>query len=153
MIPVLQPGALGQELYACAVLGAVIGAGRVMFPIRGCKAFLPDFLAVGSILFAVQSYAAGQSSAGVLRWYMLAAAFAGAAAMERLLGVPLRAAGRSVSAAGQGIERFLCRKAAPLRGKRRGGSKTRRSGKRNEEKSKKNLPKNRLVLYNSNVSE
>lgn len=153
MIPVLQPGELGQELYACAALGAVIGTGRVVFPIRGHKAFLPDLLAVGSVLFAVQSYAAGQSSAGVLRWYMLAAAFAGAAAAASLLGVPLRAAGNGMSAAGQRLHHFLCRKAAPLRRKLRGGSKTRRSGKRNEEKSKKNLPKNRLVLYNSNVSE
>lgn len=153
MIQVLQPGELGQELYACAVLGAVIGAGRAVFPIRGRKAFAPDFLAVGSVLFAAQSYAAGQSSAGVLRWYMLAAAFAGAAATVQLLGVPLRAAGNGMSAAGQRLYRFLRRKAAPLRKKQRGGNETRRSGKRNEEKSKKNLPKNRLVLYNSNVSE
>lgn len=153
MIPVVQPGELGQELYACAALGAVIGTGRAVFPIRGRKAFLPDLLAVGSILFAVQSYAAGRSSAGVLRWYMFAAAFAGEATVAQLLGVPLRAVGRGVSAVGQRLHLFLCRKAAPLCRKRRGGDKTRRSGKINEEKSKKNLPKNRLVLYNSNVSE
>lgn len=153
MIPVLQPSELGQELYACAALGTVIGAGRAVFPIRGRKAFLPDFLAVGSILFATQSYAAGQSSAGVLRWYMLAAAFVGATAAASLLGVPLRAAGRSLSAAGQRLHRFLRRKAAPLHRNRKDENKTRRSEKRNEEKSKKSLPKKRLVLYNSNVSE
>lgn len=153
MIPVLQPGELGQELYVCAALGAVIGAGRAVFLIRGHKAFLPDFLAVGNVLFVAQSYAAGQSSAGVLRWYMLAAAFAGEAAAASLLGVPLRAAGRSLSAAEQRLYYFLRRKAAPLCKKQYSGNKTRRSEKRNEEKSKKSLPKKRLVLYNSNVSE
>lgn len=153
MIPVLQPGALGQELADCAALGAAIGAVRAVFPVRGRAAFVPDFLAVGAALFAAQSYAAGQSSAGVLRWYMLAAAFAAAAAAAQLLGVPLRAAGRSVTAAGRSIRHFLPTKPKRIPAKQRKGNKTRRSEKRNEEKSKKSLPKQQLVLYNSNVSK
>lgn len=153
MIPVLQPGALGQELADCAVLGAVIGAVRAEFPVRGSAAFLPDFLAVGAALFAAQSYAAGQSSAGVLRWYMLVAAFAASAATAQILGVPLRAVGRSVTAAGRSIRRFLPEKPKRIPAKKRKGNKTLHSEKRNEEKSKKSLPKQRLVLYNSNVSK
>lgn len=153
MIPVLPPSALGRELADCAALGAVIGAVRAAFPVRGRAAFLPDFLAVGAVLFAAQSYAAGQSSAGVLRWYMLVAAFTAAAAAAQLLGLPLRAAGRAMRTAVRRIRRFLPAKPARLPAKQREGNKMRRSEKRNEEKSKKSLPKQRLVLYNSNVSE
>ena len=93
MIPVLPPAALGQEIAACTVLGASIGALRAVFPAKGRAAFVPDLVWVGAVLAAVQSYAAGQSSAGVLRWYMAAAAFAGAGAAAFVLGAPLRAAG------------------------------------------------------------
>ena len=93
MIPVLPPAALGQEIAACTVLGASIGALRAAFPARGRAAFVPDLVWMGAVLAAVQSYAAGQSSAGVLRWYMAAAAFAGAGAAAFVLGAPLRAAG------------------------------------------------------------
>ena len=70
MIPVLPPAALGQEIAACTVLGASIGALRAVFPARGRAAFVPDLVWMGAVLAAVQSYAAGQSSAGILRWYM-----------------------------------------------------------------------------------
>ena len=93
MIPVLPPAALGQEIAACTVLGASIGALRAVFPARGRAAFVPDLVWMGAVLAAVQSYAAGQSNAGVLRWYMAAAAFAGAGAAAFVLGAPLRAAG------------------------------------------------------------
>ena len=33
MIPVLPPAALGQEIAACTVLGASIGALRAVFPL------------------------------------------------------------------------------------------------------------------------
>ena len=82
MIPVLPPAALGQEIAACTVLGASIGALRAVFPARGRAAFVPDLVWMGAVLAAVQSYAAGQSSSGVLRWYMAAAAFAGAGGVE-----------------------------------------------------------------------
>ena len=85
MIPVLPLPALGREIAACTVLGACTGAVRALFPARGRAAFLPDVAWVGTLLAAVQSYAAGESFAGVLRWYMAAAAFAGAGACRLAL--------------------------------------------------------------------
>ena len=76
MIPVLPPSVLVQEMAACVVLGACTGAARAVFPAKGRASFVPDVLWVGATVAAVQSYAAGQSSAGVLRWYMVLAAFA-----------------------------------------------------------------------------
>lgn len=153
MIPVLEPGQLGQEIRDCMALGAVCGGVRALFPVRGRTAFVPDLLWVGCILLALQSYAAGCSSAGVLRWYMLAAAFGAAMVSAWGLGVPLRALGHSM-AWGMGIPvRFLRRRAAVWRTKRRLRSKLHHRAKRNAEKSKKCLPNQRLVLYNSNVSK
>ena len=80
MIPVLPPSAIAQELTACTVLGGCTGVVRAVFPVRGRAAWVPDFLWVGTVLTLLQSYAAGQSPAGVLRWYMAAAGFAGAGA-------------------------------------------------------------------------
>ena len=76
MLPVLQPAQLGRELAACTILGAAVGVVRAFFPVRGRGAFVPDALLTGAVLFGVQSYAAALSSAGVLRWYMVLAAFA-----------------------------------------------------------------------------
>lgn len=142
MVQVLLPWQIGQEMLHCAVLGAFTGAGRAWFPVRGRAAFLPDLLWVGSVLLAVQSYAAGYSSAGILRWYMVLAACAGAGGSAQFFGVPLRAAGRIV----------LRLVRLPLEGVRRWTPK-RRKAKRNAEKSKKNLPNRCTVLYNSYVSE
>ena len=94
MGPALSPGQVGQEAAACAVLGACLGAGRAFFPVRGRGALLPDVLLMGGLLLGTQSYAASLSAGGVPRWYMLAAAIAGIALAEHLLGVPLRAVGR-----------------------------------------------------------
>ena len=96
MIPVLPPSAIAQELTACTVLGACTGVVRAVFPVRGRAAWVPDFLWVGTVLTLLQSYAAGQSPAGVLRWYMAAAGFAGAGAAAFVLGVPLRTAGKAL---------------------------------------------------------
>ena len=82
MIPVLPPSAIAQELTACTVLGACTGVVRAVFPVRGRAAWVPDFLWVGTVLTLLQSYAAGQSPAGVLRWYMAAAGFAAAHGRE-----------------------------------------------------------------------
>ena len=76
MVQVLLPARLLQEAAACAVLGAALGAARAFLPVRGRAAFAPDVLLSGAVLLACQSYAAGYSAAGVLRWYMAAAAFA-----------------------------------------------------------------------------
>ena len=91
MVQVLLPARLLQEAAACAVLGAALGAARAFLPVRGRAAFAPDVLLSGAVLLACQSYAAGYSAAGVLRWYMAAAAFAAALCAAGVLGVPLRA--------------------------------------------------------------
>ena len=94
MVQVLLPARLLQEAAACAVLGAALGAARAFLPVRGRAAFAPDVLLSGAVLLACQSYAAGYSAAGVLRWYMAAAAFVAALCAAGVLGVPLRALGR-----------------------------------------------------------
>lgn len=138
MIPVLPPAALGQEIAACTVLGASIGALRAVFPARGRAAFVPDLVWMGAVLAAVQS------SAGVLRWYMAAAAFAGAGAAAFVLGAPLRAAGGV-------LQRRVLRPAERRRARRRKARKLRRSAKRTAKKRKKNLPNQRRMMYNSYV--
>ena len=94
MLPVLQPAQLGRELAACTILGAAVGVVRAFFPVRGRGAFVPDALLTGAVLFGVQSYAAALSSAGVLRWYMVLAAFAAALCTAAVLGIPVRWAGQ-----------------------------------------------------------
>ena len=83
MGPALSPGAVGQEMAACAVLGGVLGAARAVLPTRGRAAFLPDMLFVGAVLMALQSYAVSQSQAGQLRGYMALAAFCAPGASPR----------------------------------------------------------------------
>ena len=70
MVQVLLPARLLQEAAACAALGAALGAARAFLPVRGRAAFVPDVLLSGAVLLVCQSYAAGYSAAGVLRWYM-----------------------------------------------------------------------------------
>lgn len=142
MIPVLPPSAIAQELTACTVLGGCTGVVRAVFPVRGREAWVPDFLWVGTVLTLLQSYAAGQSPAGVLRWYMAAAGFAGAGAAAFVLGVPLRAAGKD-------LQRRVLRPAAQRRARRQNARKLRRNAKRTAKKSKKNLPNRRRMMYNS----
>ena len=142
MIPVLPPSAIAQELAACTVLGGCTGAARAVFPVRGRAAWVPDFLWVGTVLTLLQSYAAGQSPAGVLRWYMAAAGFAGAGAAAFVLGVPLRAAGKA-------LQRWVFRPAAQRRSRRQNARKLRRNAKRTAKKRKKNLPNRRRMMYNS----
>lgn len=94
MVQVLLPARLLQEAAACAALGAALGVVRAFLPARGRAAFVPDVLLSGAVLLACQSYAAGYSKAGVLRWYMVLAAFAAALCTAGVLGIPLRALGR-----------------------------------------------------------
>ena len=100
MVQVLLPARLLQEVAACAALGAALGAARAFLPVRGRAVFVPDALLSGAVLLACQSYAAGYSKAGVLRWYMVLAAFAAALCAAGVLGVPLRALGRPLCKAG-----------------------------------------------------
>ena len=147
MGPALSPGAVGQEMAACAVLGGVLGAARAVLPTRGRAAFLPDMLFVGAVLMALQSYAVSQSQAGQLRGYMALAAFCAAGAVQAALR-PLFAAAEAF--AGKlllGPVRLAARKAA------RAAAKVRRNEKRLAKKQKKSLPTPRRMLYNSNVSK
>ena len=142
MIPVLPPSAIAQELTACTVLGGCTGVVRAVFPVRGRAAWVPDFLWVGTVLTLLQSYAAGQSPAGVLRWYMAAAGFAGTGAAAFVLGVPLRTAGKA-------LQRWVLRPAVQRRARRQNARKLRRNAKRTAKKRKKNLPNQRRMMYNS----
>ena len=150
MGPALSPGAVGQEMASCAVLGGVLGAARAVLPTRGRAAFLPDMLFVGVALMALQSYAVSQSQAGQLRGYMALAAFCAAGAVQAALR-PLFAeafAGKLLL----GPVRLAARCIAPWKAAR-AAAKVRRNEKRLAKKQKKSLPTPRRMLYNSNVSK
>ncbi len=150
MVQVLLPARLLQEAAACAVLGAALGAARAFLPVRGRAAFAPDVLLSGAVLLACQSYAAGYSTAGVLRWYMAAAAFAAAlctaGALGRGIGAVLRLPSRI-------LHRFAVQPVRRRRAAAKTARKLRRNAERTAKKSKKNLPNQRALLYNSNVSK
>ena len=150
MVQVLLPARLLQEAAACAVLGAALGVVRAFLPVRGRAVFVPDVLLSGAVLLACQSYAAGYSTAGVLRWYMVAAAFAAALCTAGVLGVPLRALGRGIGAV---LHRFAVQPVRRRRAAAKTARKLRRNAERTAKKSKKNLPNQRALLYNSNVSK
>ena len=148
MGPALSPGAVAQEMAACAVLGGVLGAARAVLPTRGRAAFLPDMLFMGAVLMALQSYAVSQSQAGQLRGYMALAAFCAAGAVQAALR-PLFAAAEAF--AGK-LVRLAARCIAPWKAAR-AAAKVRRNEKRLAKKQKKSLPTPRRMLYNSNVSK
>ena len=150
MVQVLLPAPLLQEAAACAVLGAALGAVRAFLPVRGRAAFVPDVLLSGVVLLVCQSYAAGYSKAGVLRWYMVATAFAAALCTAGVLGIPLRALGRGIGAV---LHRFAVQPVHRRRAAAKTARKLRRNAERTAKKSKKNLPNQRALLYNSNVSK
>ena len=145
MGPALSPGAVAQEIAACAVLGGVLGAARAVLPTRGRAAFLPDMLFVGAVLMALQSYAVSQSQAGQLRGYMALAAFCTAGAVQAVLR-PLLAEAEALAV------RLAARCIAPWKAAR-AAAKVRRNEKRLAKKQKKSLPTPRRMLYNSNVSK
>ena len=152
MGPALTPAEVGREMAACGLLGACLGGARALFPSKGRGAFGPDLLLVGAVLLLCQSYAASLSAGGVPRWYMLAAAIAGIALAEHLLGVPLRAVGRVLRRPLDGLAKYAAAH-AQARAARKKAAKERRNEKRLAKKPKKNLPSERRVLYNSNVSK
>ena len=154
MAPVLAPWQAGWEIVCCLYLGALVGALRALAPGKGRGAFLPDVALVGMLLLFLQSYAAGYSDAGSLRWYMLAACFLGALGAHSLLG-PL--AGRAWAlvlwpwrAAGRWLKRSCfgpVGRAWRARRLRR-AQKTAKTAAENQKKSLQNTPH---LLYNSNV--
>lgn len=152
MGPALTPAEVGRELAACGLLGACLGGARAVFPSKGRGAFWPDVLFVGAVLLLCQSYAASFSANGVLRWYLLAAAFLAAFAVQAALNAPLGklrhwAALPLVWCSSTLTDWHKRRKAA------RKAAKERRNEKRLAKKPKKNLPRERRLLYNSNVSK
>ena len=153
MLPVLQPAQLGRELAACTILGAAVGVVRAFFPVRGRGAFVPDALLTGAVLFGVQSYAAALSSAGVLRWYMVLAAFAAALCTAAVLGIPVRCLAWVLGVPVRLARQWVLRPLAVRHAARRAARKERRNAKRTAKNPKKNLPNQRRVLYNSNVSK
>lgn len=153
MLPVLQPAQLGRELAACTIMGAAVGVVRAFFPVRGRSAFVPDALLTGAVLFGVQSYAAALSSAGVLRWYMVLAAFAAALCTAAVLGIPVRCLAWVLGAPVRLARQWVLRPLAQRHAARRAARKERRNAKRTTKNPKKNLPNQRRVLYNSNVSK
>ena len=129
---------IGVDVLRCMGLGFTVWLVRLVFSYRrGRMGACADAFGVGIGLLALQSYAAGISRAGVLRWYMLAGAIAGAWAVERLLG-PWR---RRI---GQQLEKHFqkWRKKAAERTKRTGNT---------EKRTEKQLPKPARLLYNSNI--
>lgn len=145
MAPALEPALIGREMAACAVLGAVLGSARALFPEKGRAAFLPDVLFVGALLMGLQSYAACLSAGGVLRWYQGTAAAAAALAAGKLLGGPMQLLRRVLW---MPVRRLAA--ACKTRCRR---AKERRNAKRTAKTPKKNLPRPQRMLYNSNVSK
>ena len=138
MGPALPPGAVGQEMLACGLLGGVLGAARAVLPTRGRAAFLPDLFFVGCVLMALQGYAVSQSQAGQLRGYMALAAFCAAGAVQAALR-PLFAAAEAF--AGKlllGPVRLAARCIAPWKAAR-AAAKVRRNEKRLAKKTEKEL--------------
>lgn len=151
MAPLVLPWQAGQEILACLGLGALAGAARSLAPGRGRGAILPDALMVGLVLLLLQSYAAGYSQAGNLRWYMAGAAAAGAGAAHALLAPVVRWILRLLLAPGRALVRWALAPAARacaghLRQKRQAYRQ-----KRAAKKEKKILQKERRMLYNSNI--
>lgn len=142
MAPALDFPLVGQEMAACAALGAALGGARALFPEKGRAAFLPDVLLVGALLLGLQSYAAALSAGGVLRWYQLAAA-------HKLLRGPMQFARKMLWAP----VHLLAARWAAGRAARKNRTRERKRAKQAAKNPKKNLPRPQRMLYNSNVSK
>ena len=143
MAPALDITLVGQEMAACAALGAALGGARALFPEKGWAAFLPDVLLVGALLLGLQSYAAALSAGGVLRWYQLAAA------VHKLLRGPMQFARKMLWAP----VHLLAARWAAGRAARKNHARERKRAKQAAKNPKKNLPRPQRMLYNSNVSK
>ena len=156
MAPALAPAEIGRDLAACGLLGAVLGAVRALLPCKGRAALLPDVVWVGALLLELQAYAAALSVGGVLRWYQAAAAFGCSFAVQQLLAGPLHAVEQGLLRALCLPWRWLLRRTAPARQRyktRKMRARAAKAEKTTAKKQKKNLPRPRRLLYNSNVSK
>ena len=156
MAPALAPAEIGRDLAACGLLGAVLGAVRALLPCKGRAALLPDVVWVGALLLELQAYAAALSVGGVLRWYQAAAAFGCSFAVQQLLAGPLHAVEQGLLRALCLPWRWLLRRTEPVRQRhktRKMRARAAKAEKTTAKKQKKNLPRPRRLLYNSNVSK
>lgn len=155
MAPVLAPWQAGREIACCLYLGALVGALRAVGPRKGKAAFLPDMALVGMLLLFLQSYAAGYSDAGTLRWYMAAAGFAGALAAHGLLAPVTARVWHLALWPGLTMARLVGRRALQPACRafsaRRQARRAEKAAKTAAEKQKKSLPNEEHLLYNSNV--
>jgi hypothetical protein len=156
MTPSILPLLAANDFLQCMGIGLLTAFLRALFPMRrGRVHFLSDFFCVGAALILLQSFAACRSSAGTLRWYMLAGLAIGAFAGEALL-APVRAAICHgvyciVTAPFRAAWRFVLK---PLIGwiqKRLETQRQKRVYKILRKKRKKQLQKPGALLYNSNV--
>ena len=99
MVQVLLPARLLQEVAACAVLGAALGAVRAFCRCGAGQLLCRTCCFLVVVLLVCQSYAAGYSAAGVLRWYWCWQPLQPPFALPGVLGIPLRALGRGIGAA------------------------------------------------------
>jgi hypothetical protein len=158
MPPSVAPAQAGLDALQCMGLGLLAGAVRCCLPRRRAGAFCADFLLAVLTLLALQSFSACRSAQGVLRWYMLGGAAAGAAAGEALLragagAVLSRALQERVAAPLCRAGRFLLRPLQNARTARKTAQKSIKMAGNLTRQSKKRL-QNRApeLLYNSNVS-
>ena len=142
MAPALDITLVGQEMAACAALGAALGGARALFPEKGRAAFLPDVLLVGALLLGLQSYAAALSAGASLM--VLAAA-----AAHKLLRGPMQFARKMLWAP----VHLLAARWAAGRAARKNRARERKRAKQAAKNPKKNLPRPQRMLYNSNVSK
>lgn len=151
MAPLVLPWQAGQEILACLGLGALVGAARSLAPGRGRGAILPDALLVGLVLLLLQSYAAGYSQAGSLRWYMAGAGAAGAGVAHALLAPVVRWILQLLLEPGRALARWALAPAARACGEHLRQKQQAYRQKRAAKKEKKILQKERRMLYNSNI--
>lgn len=152
MPPSITPGQVLWDLIACMGLGFVAGVLRCLAPLRRRgMGFWADFVCGAAVPLALQGYAAGQSSAGCLRWYMLAAAAAGAFSALSLLAPARIRLCRMLRAPVYGVCRGVQRARQSRRQRRLERKKARRAAKKSPQSPKKQLQSQGHVLYNSTI--
>ena len=157
MAPQIPPLLAVRDAVCCMGLGFLAALVRALAPCRRRSAFTfwADFWAVGAALVLGQSYAAQRAAAGELRWYMVAALAVGAAGAQSTA-APLFSGLRKAAFAALRRPVRACRRhaaacLAALRTRfiRSCARKTQKNLRKN---TKKQLPNQQKVLYNSNVS-
>lgn len=157
MVPPVSAARAASDALACMGLGLLAALMRCMLPLHGrAVCFWSDFFCCSGCLILVQGFAACRGGAGVLRWYLLAGAAAGAVSGEVVLRAVRRRAARALQ---ERVAVPLCRAGrfllCPLqnaRTARKTAQKKRKVAENLTRQSKKRLQNRGVVLYNSNVS-